>query len=92
MPLKTNVVHILYLIQNDADKSIYIGITTNLRHRIEQHNNGENRSTIRKSGKWVLIYAEAYRIKEDAQARERKLKSHGNGKHELYKRIKCSML
>ena len=84
--------YIVYVIQHDVDKSIYIGITVNLRQRLRQHNAGENRSTIRKNGKWILIYAEAYRSKEDAQERERKLKTHGSGKHELYKRIKRSML
>jgi len=85
-------VYIVYVIQNDIDKGVYIGITTNLRQRVEQHNNGENKSTIRKSGKWILIYAEAYRNRIDAQLRERKLKSHGSGKHELYKRIQNSLI
>ena len=84
--------YIVYVIQHDVDKSIYIGITVNLRQRLKQHNSGENRSTIRKSGKWILIYAEAYRSKEDAQERERKLKAHGSSKHKLYKRIKRSIL
>lgn len=84
--------YIVYAIQHTIDKIIYIGITANLKRRLSEHNNNDNYSTSRKDGKWILIYAEAYRSKEDAQERERKLKNHGSGKHELYKRIKRSML
>jgi putative endonuclease len=83
--------HIVYVIQHDIDKSVYIGITHNLRQRLSQHNAGENKSTIRKIGKWKLVYAEAYRDKKDAVIREFRLKKHGSGKHELYKRLKNSM-
>jgi predicted GIY-YIG superfamily endonuclease len=84
--------YIVYLIQHSEDKSLYIGKTGNLTKRLEQHNSNQNISTSRKTGKWILIYAEAYRNKEDADMRERRLKAHGSGKHELYKRVKNSLL
>lgn len=84
--------HIVYIIQRGVDKSVYIGRTDNLSERLSQHNSGKNRSTIRKIGKWRLIYIEAYRDKKDAVIRERRLKKHGSGKHELYKRLENSML
>ena len=83
---------IVYIIQNDFSKEIYIGTTSNLENRLKNHNSGGNKSTKRMNGKWVLIYAEAFRIKEDAIIREDKLKHHGSAKKALYNRIKNSFL
>ena len=82
---------VVYLIQHSETKEIYIGKTNNLNRRLEEHNNGGQTSTIRKNGKWILVYAEAYRDKSDADERERKLKHHGTAKHGLKRRISRSM-
>ena len=74
------------------DESFYTGITWNLKRRIQEHNSSGKKYTTRKNGKWILVYAEAYRSKEDAYLREKRLKSHGSGKIELFKRIKNSLL
>ncbi len=71
---------------------MYIGYTSDLKKRVEEHNALMNTSTVRKSGKWEVVYYEAYRSQTDAQEREQKLKHHGSGKRELYKRIKSSLL
>jgi len=84
--------YVVYLIQNSDDKSIYIGKTNNLIKRLEQHNTNKNNSTKRIQGKWILIYAEVYKDKKDADIREKRLKAHGSGKHELYKRLGNSLL
>ena len=39
-----------------------------------------------------LIYAEVYLSKADALAREKRLKIHGSGKIELFKRLKIASL
>ncbi len=83
---------IVYIIQNDSSKEVYIGVTSNLKNRLKNHNSGGNKSTKRKGGKWTLVYAEAFRNKEDAIARESKLKHHGSAKRALYNRIKNSFL
>jgi len=82
----------MYVIQNNFTQEIYIGYTQNLRERLETHNKKGKKFTTRKNGEWVLIYAEAYKSKQDALLRERRLKSHGSGKIELFKRLKNSML
>ena len=84
--------HVVYVIQHTTNKDIYIGVTSDLTKRLQQHNNNENISTRRLNGKWILIYAEAYRSKIDAYSRESKLKHHGSGKHELYKRLNNSFV
>ena len=85
--------HVVYLIQNSSSHEVYIGQTNNLARRLQQHNSGSNYSTHRKKdGEWVLIYAEAYRAKEDATNREAKLKQRGSAKYSLSKRLTRSLL
>lgn len=84
--------YILYLIQNNVTLEKYIGVTKDLKQRIKTHNSSGKKFTTKKNGKWVLIYAEAYRSKQDAYVREKRLKSHGSGKIELIKRLKDSLL
>ena len=84
--------HAVYVIQNDVTKEIYIGHTNDLKARLVQHNARGKKFTTRNQGVWKYAYVELYRSKEDAEIRERKLKSHGSGKHELLKRLKRSLL
>ena len=83
---------VVYLIQNDFSLEPYIGVTENLTERLKTHNAKGKKFTTRKNGEWILIYAEAYRSKNDALAREKKLKHHGSGKIELFKRLEQSLL
>ncbi len=82
----------VYVIQHTESKQFYFGRTNNLRKRIEQHNASRTKSTIRKSGEWILVYAEAYREKADAVKREARIKQHGRAKQELLKRIEFSQI
>ena len=84
--------YILYIIQHSDTKQIYIGKTNNLKRRIQEHNTNKQNATKRKSGQWILIYAEAYRSKKDVDLREIKLKQHGSNKRWLKDRIKNSFL
>ena len=83
---------IVYIIQQDISGRLYIGTTTNLEQRLQAHNSNMNKSTNRKVGTWILVYAEAYRSRADAIMREKMLKQHGSSKKELLKRIKQSLL
>jgi len=80
------------MIQHTNTRQCYIGFTSNLSKRIDQHNYGMTIATHRRNGNWILIYAEAYRAKKDAQQRELKLKHHGSAKQKLFLRIKNSFL
>lgn len=82
----------VYVIQHNVTKDRYIGCTGDLQKRIIEHNAGSNISTRKRSGVWRLIYAEIYRTQYDARRRERRLKNHGSGKQELYKRLAGSWL
>jgi predicted GIY-YIG superfamily endonuclease len=83
--------HTVYVIQNDVTKDMYIGHTSNLKARLNSHNAKCDKFTTR-DGKWHYIYIELFRNKEDAQERERKLKSHGSAKQKLLLRFRKSLL
>ena len=78
--------------QHSTSGDLYVGLTENLNRRIQEHNRAGRKFTTRKAGSWYLVYAEAYRAREDAIVRERKLKRHGSAKQKLFKRLAKSLL
>lgn len=78
--------HYVYVIQSEIDKGLYIGMSSDLRRRFLEHQNGESRST-KSRRPWKLIYYEAYLMKQDAEGREKFLKS-GAGHTFLDKQLK----
>ena len=66
--------HYVYFIESISSEEYYIGYSTNLRQRIQAHNEGKNRSTKRYKP-WRLIFYEAYRDEHDAKRREKYLKT-----------------
>ena len=72
--------------QSTSHKGLYIGMTSDLRRRFAQHQNNEAPATARR-GPWTIIYYEAYRLRSDAEGREKFLKS-GAGHVFLDKQIK----
>ena len=73
----------VYVLQSESDEGLYIGFSANLRQRLAQHEAGESLATAHRRP-WQLIYYEAYRLRQDAEGRERFLKS-GAGRHYLAK-------
>ncbi len=76
----------VYIIRSKKDAKWYTGFTNNLQKRFKKHNNGEIFSTKGRKP-FELIYYEACIDKQDAQAREKYLKS-GMGKRYLKNRLK----
>jgi putative endonuclease len=64
----------VYVLRSESDAGFYIGFSTNLRARLRQHQGGQSFAT-KSRGPWKLIYYEAYTEREDAEAREKFLKS-----------------
>ncbi len=75
----------VYLLHNDKDR-FYIGSTSDLKKRFNQHNQGQSVAT-RDGMPWTIVYYEAYPTKQYALVREMKLKHHGKGLSELKKRL-----
>ena len=78
----------VYLIQNEKEE-LYIGYTSDLKKRLEGHNNGNTAST--RGHRWELVYYEAYKAEQDARKRELALKRSGAGRKYLKDRLKNSL-
>ena len=76
----------VYVLYSKKDQGFYIGHTIDIKRRIYEHQNGEEKST-----HWrrplILIYYEAYIERQDAVGREKFLKS-GPGRKYLKKQLK----
>ncbi|MFQ5863200.1 MAG: GIY-YIG nuclease family protein [Candidatus Brocadiales bacterium] len=64
----------VYILQSEKDSRLYIGYTTNLKKRIQEHNSGKSLAT-KPFQPYKLIFYEAFLNKADAKAREKYLKS-----------------
>ena len=77
----------VYVLENRSDKSWYIGLTSNLKRRLQEHVGGYGSRTTSLKKNWYIIYCEGYLNKNDAIGRERFLKS-GSGRRFLKKQLK----
>ncbi|HEX7401005.1 MAG TPA: GIY-YIG nuclease family protein [candidate division Zixibacteria bacterium] len=67
-----------YVLKSERDGHLYVGLTSNLKRRVEEHNKGKVRST--KSRKPLrVVYYEEYEDKTSGRKREIFLKS-GQGR------------
>src|SRR5947199_9001529 len=64
----------VYLLHSISNNGVYIGFSTDLRKRISEHKRGGSFAT-KSRGPWKLIYYEAYTERQDAEGREKYLKS-----------------
>ena len=77
----------VYLLQNVNNREdFYLGYSSDLKRRVNEHNSGKNQSTKGKS--WLVVYYEAYTTMEAARYRERVLKHDGRVRRFLMDRIK----
>ncbi|MFH0908474.1 MAG: GIY-YIG nuclease family protein [bacterium] len=76
----------VYVLYSEKDAGLYIGFTTDLQRRFGEHQEGASRSTAYRRP-LVLVYYEAYAMREDAEGRERFLKS-GSGRTYLKKQLR----
>jgi len=82
--------HYVYLIRSLRDSSLYIGSTSDLRQRLQQHNALKSKST-KGHAPYELIYYEAYKAKHDALTREIQLKRFSQGYQHLKRRLVASL-
>lgn len=77
----------VYVLENQKDKSLYIGFTQNIEKRLKDHLEGKGARTTRRKKEWKLIYYETYLDKQDALGREKFLKG-GSGRKYLKKQLR----
>ena len=68
-----------YILKSDKFDQIYIGYTSDLKRRFEEHNRGINLST-KRYRPWKIIYYEACINEDDAKRRETYLKTTQGGR------------
>jgi putative endonuclease len=76
-------VYYVYILKHPTEDRIYIGFSTDLRARMQDHKSVHR--------DWKLAYYEAYASEADARQRERRLKYYGSVKQLLRKRIMRSL-
>ena len=64
----------VYILASRRHGTLYIGVTNDLRMRLEQHRVGLGSAFVRKYGVYRLVYVETYEGAEDAIRREKQLK------------------
>ena len=76
----------VYILFSLKDLEFYTGFTENLKRRFSQHASGNVEST-KNRRPLKLVYYEAYLLKEDAEAREKYLKT-SDGKRDIKRQLK----
>ncbi|WP_093024994.1 GIY-YIG nuclease family protein [Pustulibacterium marinum] len=65
----------IYILTNKNKTTLYIGVTSNLKHRIDQHNKKRGAIFTTKYNLTELIYVEEFNEIEQAIRREKQLKN-----------------
>jgi putative endonuclease len=66
--------YIVYVLQSETFKRVYIGMTNDLERRIKEHNIGKTKST-RFYKPWKVLFTESFSNRTEARKREKYLKS-----------------
>jgi len=80
----------VYVLKSKKDDKLYIGSTTDLKKRFQEHNSGKVEST-KPRRPFVLVYYEAYGAEEDARIREDRLKKRGQSRAQLMLRLQHTL-
>lgn len=82
----------VYVLKSTQTRFLYVGVTTDLRARVQKHNSKQSRDTFtRRHAPWKLVFYEAYLSRADAVEREMALKKYGSSLAQLKKRIRRSI-
>jgi putative endonuclease len=70
----------VYILASRPNGTLYIGITRDLRTRLERHRSGRGSEFVNKYRVQRLVYVEAFASPQEAIAREKQLKNWRRGK------------
>ena len=73
----------VYIINNQSNKVLYIGVTNDIHRRLEEHRLGVNDSFSKKYALNKLVFCEKHDNPEEAIAREKQLKKWIRKKKEI---------
>ncbi len=66
--------YVVYILASSKHGTLYIGVTNNIRQRLELHRSGHGSEFVKKHQIHHLVYLEEYQSPEDAILREKQLK------------------
>jgi putative endonuclease len=72
--MDTAAAYYVYILASARHGTLYIGVTNNLRARLEQHRAGKGSQFVKKYKVYRLVYVEAFASPQEAIAREKQLK------------------
>ena len=76
----------VYMLKSKGIKSVsYVGYTNNLKKRLDLHNSGKGAKFTR-GRKWILIYKEKFKSKNEAISREYYIKNNRNLREQIKKK------
>ena len=64
----------VYILASGKYGTLYIGVTNNIRQRLEQHRSGHGSEFVKKHKIYRLVHIEEFQSAEDAIRREKQLK------------------
>jgi len=75
MPIMTGTsAYYVYILASGRHGTLYIGVTNNVRGRLEQHRAGRGSKFVSKYKVYRLVHVEAFATPQEAIAREKQLK------------------
>lgn len=81
----------VYVLKSLKDGNLYIGVTSNLKRRVLEHNRGKNIST-RNRKPFDLIYFETFDDKHQAYKQEWRFKNTSEGNKEMRQNAKLAKM
>jgi len=70
----------VYILYSKCINKYYIGVTSNIKKRIIDHNLGLSKKAFTKrASDWIIVYEESYENKSLALKREKKIKAYKGG-------------
>ncbi len=78
----------VYMLHNSVTGKHYIGYSSDLKRRIQEHIEGQSLATKNHHGSWQLVYYEAYLSEKSARLRELQLKAHWKWASIIKERVK----
>ena len=72
--MNAGVYHV-YILASGRHGTLYIGMTNNLRTRLEQHRSGRGSEFVKKYSVYRLVHVETFASPQEAIAREKQLKN-----------------
>ena len=67
-------VYYVYILASEKRGTLYVGVTADLLHRVEEHKGGAFKGFTKKYNVRMLVYYEEHQYIEDAIVREKQLK------------------